>query len=1063
MLIIHTSNRLESLAESLAEVMRGNPLPPLEAETVVTQSTGMSRWLALTLAEKLGVAANIHFPFPAKFATGELARLFPSANVAAFLERDILPWRIHAVLDELLEENDFSMLRNYAEGDDRKKWDLCKQLAATFDRYIAHRPQMLREWDAGKFNPEHAWQARLWKTITRGSLHPAALLQQASRSEKISPASRCAIFGLSSLAPTYLEFLQILARHRETHLFMLAPTRHYWGDVQSAKEKVRFLRWCERRGIAADSENIEEGHPLLASLGKVGRDFHDALIDLPAKELPEQFHESSGDTLLACLQNDILDLRPLEDRGEMKYEDRSIQFHNCHSPLREMEALHDQLLALFEADRTLTPRDVLVAVPDIEAYAPFIDSVFGSPETESVRFPYSVADRELRAESGVADAFLRILELADTRLPATTVLALIENAAVHRKFGIDETELESIRQWISQSGIRWGRDATHRAECGLPASNEHTWQFGLDRLVLGFALPGDGAELFHEILPDPTVEGSLAVTLGKFSSLLHVFFQTCAAMKQPRTAAEWTHTLRTALTELCESDHEFASEWREVAEAISRLQSHAAEAGHEGVLPFSIIRECAANAVSGGSRGSGFLRGGITFCSLKPMRAIPHRIICLAGMNDGAFPRQDRPASFDITAAQPRPGDRLVRDDDRYLFLEALLSARDRLLISYCGQSPRDNSPMPPSVVVVELLEMLGHAYKITPESLVTKHRLQPFSPAYFSSGPLFSYSATNATGAVAHNNPQPNAPFAAEVSKSDISPELTLERLIYSLTKASQFFAKERLGIALPYDEAQPSDTEPMEISGLRKYDLESRLLESHLAGKNSKHLGLAAAAAGELPHGYAGIGGFEEINSEAAWLSRQANELLQGKLLPPVAISVSIGDWTLAGNLTHAKASGVLQMRPAKLGGADLITGWIKHLALCAAQPEEIQPRTLVIGSDQSAEFNSLHAGDAKAILHQLITLHTALYSRPLPLFPKTSYAFASYELDSSNRKKTEPAAKAAATWLGGRDVKGEALDKWNALVWRDCDNPLGDEFQSIAILVFEPLLKHCTITKH
>ena len=1059
MLIVHTSNRLESLAAALADLVRSKPLPPLEAETVVTQSIGMSRWLALTLAEELGVAANIRFPFPAKFATAELSRLLPALAVPAFLEREFLPWRIHSILDELLPLPEFKTLGDYAEGDSRKQWDICKQLAATFDRYIAHRPQMLREWDAGKSDPAHGWQCKLWKSITRGGLHPAALLQRAAQLASAPPAPRCSIFGLSSLAPTYLEFLEVLSAHREVHLFMLAPTRHYWGDVKSTREKARFLRWCERRNISADALSIEEGHPLLASLGKVGRDFHDALIDIPGRDMPDAFVAQPEITLLQRLQNDILELRAHAEDRSIKPDDHSIDLHNCHSPLRELEVLHDQLLSLFDADASLTPRDVLVAVPDIDEYAPFIESVFGSPESDATKFPYSIADRRLRTESGVADAFLRILEIADTRMPATAVLAIIEIPAVRAKFGIEEDEIDLIRQWIADSGVRWGRDAAHRAELGLPAINEHTWAFGLDRLILGFALPGDGANIFEGILPTPAVEGSLAVTLGKLATFLHTLFDVCTAMREPVSLAEWSRALLAILTTMCESDYESAEQWREVAESINLLETRATETGHTKAVPFAVIREFLIDTISANDRGAGFLRGGITFCSLKPMRAIPHRIVCLAGMNDSAFPRHDRAASFDITAAQPRPGDRSTRDDDRYLFLEALLSARDRLIISWCGQSPRDNSTLPPSVIVVELIDALKNAYGVSEESLVTKHRLQPFSADYFSGGRLFSYSAANATGAASLGKSNISRPFATTVPQPDIPRDLTLDRLVYALTAASQFYAKERLGITLPYEDSEPGDQEPVDISGLERYSLQSKILEALLSNSSTEALQMATAAAGELPHGYAGAGQFRDLHAEAAELAAEANERIPGPLNPPVFVSIPIGERILSGNLGTAKSGGLLHIRSAKLGGKDLLKAWVQHVALSAARPSGVERKTVIISKDSPVEILDVSKGDAVAILQGLLTIHDALHSRPLPLFPKASRAFAEYSLNLSGRLKESPSVKAATTWSGDQSSGGgEKNEPWNRLVWRDHENPLGEEFQSIAMLVFEPLLKHC-----
>ena len=1052
MLIIHTSNRLEALADMLAAMLERDPLSPFIAETVVTQSTGMSCWLSLSLAQRLGVAAHIEFPFPAKFAEEEIARLLPSAAVSAVYRREVLPWRIHTVLPSLLGEPEFAQLAHYAGQDPAKLWQLCQQLAATFDRYVAHRPQMLGEWDAGRSTPEERWQARLWLALADGATHPAALVAKAASIASIA-APRCAIFGLSSLAPTYVEFLTMVAAHREVHLFLLAPTRHYWGDTMSEREIARLAQWAARHKKIVGAEFAEPGHPLLGSLGKVGRDFHESLVGLSAGEEFEAFIPTERTTLLARVQDDILELTPDIEKVQP---DDSIRLHNCHSPVRELEVLHDQLLALFDDDPTLTPRDVLVAVPNIEDYAPYIEGVFGAPESDAVRFPFSIADREVRAESGVADAFLSALELADSRFTATSVLSLLDCPAMHTKFGFTESDLPLVRQWVVESGIRWGRDAAHRAELNLPQTTEHTWQFGLDRLILGFALPGDGAHLFEGILPEPAVEGSLADALGHFAAFTHALFEQTAALREPRPAAEWSTSLHAALLTLCESDHDFAEQWRDVAQALASLAVNAELAQHREPVPFSVIRDCVRELIAGPQRANSFLRGGVTFCSLRPMRAIPHRVICLLGMNDGAFPRQDRAPAFDLTAAHPRPGDRSTRDDDRYLFLEAIISARDRLILSWCGQSAQDNSPLPPSVVVSELLDVLARNYGVAADALITKHRLQPFSPRYFEGGPLFSYSAENARGAASSRARSNPLPFAAPLAAAEVSHDVTLDRLTDALIKPAQFFARERLGIQLPFDDPQPEDVEPLKTTRLDEYRIASQLTAAYFSGVDADTLLPATTGTGALPHGYAGESFFRDTALDVERLTA----LAPGPAKEPVPVAIGIGEWRITGSLRIATASGLLSIRPASLKGHDFLRAWIAHLALCIAVPSGIEICSFLIGKEDAFTYTRLTPAEATTALQDLLALYATLHATPLPLFPETSLVFAEYSLNIGGRKKKDPLVAAKGRWLDGDWP--ESRDPWNALVWRDAPEPLGEDFAQLALAVFTPLLNHRTPLK-
>jgi exodeoxyribonuclease V gamma subunit len=753
MLTLHTSHRLESLADALAGVLRESPGPPLVPEIVVVQSLGMRRWLSFQLAARLGVAMNIRFPFPAEFADQMFAAHLGRSPSPVFL-RDHLPWRIYGALPALLADDDFRELHHYTGDDPLRQWQLAAQIAATFDRYLAHRPELLTRWDAGEISDGESWQATLWRKIAGLHAHPPAMLAQLGRRSKANntqrnsmrPPGRSCIFGLSSLAPAYLALLATVAELAEIHLFLLAPTREYWGDIRSEREQARFATWREKRGSRGAVHPFAQGHPLLASLGKVGREFHEAILDLTPAAEHEHFDSQPPASALGRLQHDILTLAT-RDAEPLDSADRSIQFHNCHSPLRELEVLHDQLLALFECDRTLEPRDVLVAMPDIETYAPFIEAVFGAPEGTAIRLPFSIADRAFRADNGIADAFLRLLDLTASHFTATAVLSLLDCPAIRAQFQFAESDLAHIRRWVSGTGIRWGRDAAHRASLDLPERGENTWQFGLDRLLLGFALPGDGESLFHGILPSPEIEGALATTLGRLAEFCGQLFSKITPLARARTAGEWSRDLHDVLTTFCSAADSFADEWRGVAADIAAISDIVATATHDITdappnIPFSVISDHLATLLADTGRGSGFLRGGVTFCSLRPMRAIPHRVVCILGLDDGAFPRHERPPGFDLTASQPRPGDRTRREDDRHLFLEALLSARDTLYVSWCGQSPHDNSALPPSVVVSELLEHLARAF--SPPPAITAHRLQAFSPAYFSGGDLFSYSAEN-------------------------------------------------------------------------------------------------------------------------------------------------------------------------------------------------------------------------------------------------------------------------------------------------------------------------------
>ena len=538
-LYLRTGNRLETLLEELVTVV-GKPLPSvLQSETIVVQSLGMARWLSLELAKQQGICANVRFPFPQKFLSEVFRVALPDTPESKDFDRPMMTWRLMNVLSKMSTRTGFEAVRNYvsSERPELKRYQLASKITDTFSQYLAFRPQMILNWEAGQ---ENHWQAILWRELTSQTqdLHQAALgrklakrLQHNGTALKQLPP-RVSVFGISTLPKFYLGLMEALAEHIEVHLFVMEPTPQWWQDIVSAREEGKVLRKQPNR--TAEDLHLERGNTLLASMGKLGRDFLGFVADLDSAIHREFFVEPAGGTMLTSIQKEIFQLRDPGQQVPMFRHDRSIQVHSCHSEMREVEVLHDQLLALLSDNPGLQPQDIVVMMPDVAAYASLIEAVFDTPEIQNQRIPYSIADRTARLENGIIDTFLTILEMGGGRFGASSLLNILESPAVQRRFQLTQTDLETIRVWIEKVAIRWGIDAAHREKLGLPAFAQNTWREGLDRLLLGYALPGGNRQLFKNILPCDEVEGSLAETLGNFIEFTSRVFETT---KELETAA----------------------------------------------------------------------------------------------------------------------------------------------------------------------------------------------------------------------------------------------------------------------------------------------------------------------------------------------------------------------------------------------------------------------------------------------------------------------------------------------------------------------------------------------
>lgn len=1081
---VYTSNRLENLAQALAENV-GRPLrSPLEPEIILVQSQGMARWLKLQLAQQHGICSNCQFPFPRAFCYDTLRTVMGDLPAAAeeLYDPEVLIWQVMKKIPAFKNQPGFEAVRNYVgtEHDDRKLYQLAERIANVFDQYLLFRPDMIWQWEAGA---GLGWQAKLWREVSVPfrEHHPAALQSkliehlQKHTDIKAGLPERVAIFGVSALPPFYLHIFAALARHIEVSLYLLQPCEQFWGYISSAREQERTLKRAGKGAAEADQLHLEQGNRLLASMGQLGRDFLLLLQQVGEwqESEPSRF-ASAGDTnLLSCIQNDILNLEnSAVSQGSKKAisdKDDSVQVHSCHSPLRELEVLYDHLLDWFNRDSELAPRDILVMIPDIELYAPYIQAVFGSPEHDAARIPFSIADRTARTQSHLINTFLFLLKLTDSRLGASQVLALLESAPVCRKFELDEAELELVRLWVGEVRIRWGQDEHQRAGLGLPAWSENTWRHGLDRLLAGYALAGNEEHLFEGILPYNDIEGNPSEVLGRLAEFSDQLFAALGALKTARPLDEWAATFHTILEKFFETSEEEAQELQVLNTCLEKLAGMVERAGFDQPVGLAVVLEQLNRDLSEDYFGSGYLTGGITFCALKPMRSIPAKLICLLGMNDRSFPRTSPHLSLDLMAQKPQLGDRSSRADDRYLFLETLISARERLYISYVGQSIKDNREAPPSVLVSELFDYISQQFElpgqkdIIEDHILTRHRLQAFSPAYFNGGRLFSYSRENlkASQVIAPERKPPGVFIPKPLPEPE--PEwrrLTIQSLSGFFCNPAKFLAEKRLGLRLPDEALTMDEREAFAIAGLDRYQLQEELLELKLAGTSLKDSLELVRASGRLPAGIAGNLHFAQICRDVEVFNQRLQPYNPGKILSPAPFELAIGDFVVNGNISHATpAGGLLCYRLANIKSKDLLRTWVEHLVYHAAQAGSKPAETTVIGTTSIVKIAPV--SEPLPVLERLLKCYWAGLTQPLKFFPDSSYAFAKADRDvrsaTQGRTSRDPIDFALDKWNGNdfNEIPGERQDKHISLFFKDEDALAGD-FETYARAVFDPLLE-------
>ena len=1110
MLHLLQSNKMEVLAQQLLQLMAATREQGslFDEDVILVQSPGMAQWLKLQIAAQSGIAANVAFPLPSSYIWELYRQHVPDLPAESAFTKDNMSWKLMAILPRFLSEPEFATIAAYlSDQQSLKVYQLCHKIADIYDQYLVYRPDWILRWEQGDNQlvdsdvSQQPWQPILWRALVayslelgespwhRANLHSRLLTALGQLNGDKSATKPLFVFGLSAMPIQQLEVLSALTHSRDVVIFWFNPCAQYWGDIVDAKTlaklELKYLQGkvvsgtlpvaegdfsAEARQQAALDDYVSMGNPLLASWGKLGRDYQDLLVSLQVGQF-DAFVEQQPDTLLSHIQHEIQQLsfrgssEPLSadellGNGQLypklaiSQTDRSLQVHSCHSALRELEILHDQLLHMFAQEPQLGPGDIIVMMPDVASYAPIIDGVFGGADSR-LRIPYAISDRNVAEESPLLNSFAQLMSLQQSRLSLSDVLTLCEVPAIRRKFDLSESEFELLSHWLADAGVRWGWDGQDKDRWQLPAEEQNTWLFGLKRMLAGYAM-GDSSVLsspLGDIAPYVEIEGQQAVALGKFYLFSRVLSDCLAFCQQSDTLLGKVNVARQLLEQLYEPDEQEQPYLLQLRQALEQLSHHHAQ--YSGLVEQDIFATELKQQLAEKGVGQRFLAGYVNFCTLMPMRSIPFKVVCILGLNDGDYPRQVSPLGFDLMrVARTRKGDRSRRLDDRYLFLEAILSARHSLYLSYLGHSAKDNSPRSPSLLLSELLDYCRHCFIIDGQQhlpaaqaeqqllaqLCCAHPLQPFAEPYFiqtadstqqSHQLLGSFQQQWLTVVKHQRSPlqakafSPPEPLPEQLD--DQIRELNLEHLIrFMHNPVRGFFAARWHSRFPPLSEAE-QDLEPFDLDGLARYQLNERWMQQEVDEQHIRQQWLSQLKAeGKLPQANSGPLSLDRLSQDYAALKARISELIGQQRAHSVSISqeFTVGQLpiNLQGRINGCYDRQLILWRPGKLRGKDRISLWLNWLVLCALAPEHQWHSAYFIGSDRTCQLSALDSQQASSLLQQWLAAWALGQRRPLAFFAETSWCWVS----SGDESKTR------AVWDGNYFTQGEGQEPHIARVF-------------------------------
>ena len=1045
---LHRAERTDALADGLGALLATPPADPFTQELVLVPARGVERWLSQRLSHVLGagaegdgVCAGVQFRSPVSL----IAEVTGTGDADPW-SPDALAWPLLAVIDATLDAPWCATLARHLghgdatpEGELRRgrRYAVARRLAGLFASYARQRPQLLVDWSAGEPGDLHAdlaWQPPLWRALTAAvGIDPPPVRHRDTVARLRGTAcetlpERLSLFGHTRLACTDIELLDALSTHHDLHLWLPHPSDALWQELSGVHGSIPR---------SADQSRRSAHHPLLETLG---RDLRELQRGLPASPASDEYLRATPppDTVLGWLQSDLSANAVRPEGRTAAAADRSVQVHSCHSPARQVDVLREVLLGLLHDDPTLEPRDIVVMCPDIETYAPLIVADFGLGELAGDTHPahrlrVQLADRALTQTNPLLAVAAELLEIAGSRATATDVLNLAHTEPVRARFGFTEDDLAQITTWVRTANIRWGFDPHTRERYGLGRIVHNTWRFGLDRILTGVAMSDDSHAWLDTALPLDDVGSSQVELAGKLAEFVARLQSAVDRLDGTHPLNEWIAALRDGVAELADGDGEAWQSAHLQRELTQVLDGAAAHGDTDLRLPD--VRVLLSGHLAGRPTRANFRTGTLTVCTMVPMRSVPHRVVCLLGVDDGVFPRLDLSDGDDVLARRPMTGERDIRSEDRQLLLDAITAATEQLVITYTGADEHSGHSRPPAVPLAELLDALD-ATTGTPlrKQIVVEHPLQPFDiknvePGRLIPGQPFTFdptvpmAATTAAGSRCAAQEFIGSPLAAPPAG-----DITLTDLLkFFKDPVKGFFGA--LNYTLPWEVDKVEDSMPIDIGGLTEWAIGQRMLHDVLLGADPADAIGAEWRRGSLPPGQLGWRAAKQIRDRVALLAAATNEHRSGD---PKAYDIDLdigGGRRLTGTVTGVFGTSTVSVNYSKLRDTHLLQSWIPLVALAAQRPG-VEWTARCIGRDPGGErvLQRLFAAPQQPAeaLRALVWLYDIGRCEPLPLPIKTSFAWA-----ETRQRGRDPVWNATKKWAP-KFYDGENAEHSSVRVW-------------------------------
>ena len=779
MLRLHYSNRLEGLIEPLAHAIaarqRRDPLRPI---SIVVPNRAVEQFVKYQVAERLGVAANLAFPFLRAHLTKVAQSVSPRLRV---LDANALQLVIFNILMNRKNRANSKLAPAWKYVDagggsgtpeaELRAFELSGRVAKLFEEYSISRRAMLAQWSSDRlivadpaFAESEKWQQALWRTLfnaggaadtewTGDTAHDWMLLPDAfarigDPALAVAVREGLHVFGLASPGQAYAEIFARLGKLGALSIYALNPCREFWEDLDTSRRAAR-VNWFHRGSrVGASLDTSEDPFGLatadnraLELWGRPGREYIRLLNELSDCDFESNFIDEpavQGASLLSRVQQDILDRL----RGaELEHADSTvgIRFLACPGIRREVEIVANEIWRLVQHSASgaspLRFHEIGVLIPEgeCETYALHIEAVFARIHG----IPVEISGRGGARPSRVGEAIGLLLKLPLGRFTRADLLRLLRHPAL--RGGESKAEIELWDGWCEELGIFFGADGGDRAATYIP-HNLFNWDQALKRIALGTFMSGQRSG-DDRLFESPASGALLPLEIGQseipaaqaFVSTARALLADASAIRTGRMSLRrWARLIAQMIDRYIVASDPDDQQMRD--RCVAAIDATGAEELESPEVSYAVAEAMVSALIEQfGARQVRFAGRGVAAGAMGTMHSIPFRAIFVMGLGESFFPARDLRDPLDLRESRRRAGDLSPTDRDRYLFLESILAAREQIAFSYVARDAHTGDALEPSTLIRELQFILGSYLKESAvEALTLTHPVSRYDLSYF-------------------------------------------------------------------------------------------------------------------------------------------------------------------------------------------------------------------------------------------------------------------------------------------------------------------------------------------